>query len=354
MKADLVHVYSQTAVRGAYLGPCRFAKRPLVITTYEMQVPEVLLGEPPLIVGTRYQFEELADRPGPVHLISPPVDTESDSRAAIPDTSQFRDRLGVGAGEILLVWVGRLSSTMKQPAVESLIRAVELIGRDDVTAVIVGTGDVADELERLGEEVNRRTGRRSVQFTGSLADPREAYAAADIGIGMGSSAGRALSFGSPLVAVGEAGWSRRFDQESALDLFRSSFWSSEHVPDGPGRLVSELEPLIEDAGLRRDLGAYGRRFAEEHFGLAAMARKQAAIYKAAADDYRFAAWARDLDLEALALRELALRRVLRRPARVGAGEYRFAPRDVARLRTLKQGAAAAEAVMGAAGGARRE
>ena len=46
-------------------------------------------------------------------------------------------------------------------------------------------------------------GRQVVLLTGEIADPRPAYAAADVVVGQGGSALRGMAFGKPLVVVGE-------------------------------------------------------------------------------------------------------------------------------------------------------
>ncbi|QEW00812.1 glycosyltransferase family 4 protein [Microbacterium caowuchunii] len=348
--ADLVHVYSQTALRGAYLGPCRFARRPLVITTYEMSVPDVFLTAPPLIVGTRQLADDLAHRSGRTHLVSPPVDIDRDSPAGA-DGASFRARLGIRATDLLVVWVGRLSSTMKSPAVECLIDAMPLLRHPDVVVAIVGGGDAEAHLMQRGDRVNAQLGRWAVRFAGSMADPRAAYAAADVSVGMGSSAARALAFGSPLVVVGEAGWSRRFDEAGAADLFRDSFWSAAQVAEGAERLARELEPLLAGSALRESSGRFGRRFAEESFGLTAMAARVAAIYRDARADYRLRHWLRDADLEVRAAWSRWEGVGPRRADAVPRGEYRFSPSSLRRRRAARDGEARRSAPGSSSGGA---
>ena len=82
-----------------------------------------------------------------------------------------RERFGVDDDEVLAVVVGSLS---KEKRVDLAIRAVaELEG---VRLLVVGEGDCRTQLEKLGSEV---LGER-VEFTGTLADVRPVYAAADV------------------------------------------------------------------------------------------------------------------------------------------------------------------------------
>jgi len=327
--ADLVHVYSQRRMRAAYLGPCRFGRRPLVVTAYEMSVSPFTLRGVPLVVGTKYLDEELALRPGATVMISPPVDVASDA----PDPAAgrvFRRERGIRDDELLVVWVGRLAEAMKAPAIRDLIAAAELIDRSDVVFLLVGAGDAEAALRAQAAEANRRLGRDAVRLAGPMADARPAYAAADIGVAMGGSAARTLAFGKPLVAVGEAGWSKRFDPASASGIFRNSFWSDVRFPDGARRLASELAPLLSDAAMRAELGAFGRRFAMRSFGLPAMAEALANLYERALTEYGLRAWSRDLDLELAAAAHLVGRTF--RPSADLDVEYRFSRAAAERLR----------------------
>jgi glycosyltransferase involved in cell wall biosynthesis len=135
-------------------------------------------------------------------------------------------------------------------------------------------------------------------FTGALADPRPAYAAADIVIGMGGSAARALAFGKPLIVVGERGWFRTLTPDTSAMLFRNSFWSDDVQPEPAEALVHLIRDLAGKPSERARLGDYGRGFAEANFGLEAMARRLATVYREAlADRHVTTGWFADLPVE---------------------------------------------------------
>jgi glycosyltransferase involved in cell wall biosynthesis len=296
--ADLVHVYGAWAdPRSAYWGPCRGGRRPFVHTVYEMSVDPGLFRHTSLIVGTGYLRDELALRPGPTTLISPPVDLANDApndRLA----SLFRRQLGEIGSRSLIVIVSRLDLAMKSYPVETAIRAMPELAREDVALVVVGTGSEATRLGELGEQANEAAGRQLVRFVGAMSDPRPAYAAADVVLGMGSSAARALAFGRPLIVQGELGTSELFEPSSAASLFRRSFWNPEPEPDAAPALARHLGELLGLPERRNELGAFGRSFAEASFGLDAMAQRLAAVYDQSFSRYGTLAWARDLDREA--------------------------------------------------------
>jgi len=302
--ADLVHVYGSGNARSAYWGPALLARRPLVLTVYEMAVSPAEFAFPPLIVGTGYLIDDLQERPGRTHLISPPVDLARD-RVDSVDTSEFLATVASltlptaspSPGLLRLVLVTRLDEDMKALSVETAIRAVDRSTRSDLQLIIVGTGDAEARLRALGGEVNARAGRETVVFVGPLADPRAAYASADVALGMGSSAARALAFGRPLIVLGEFGWSKIFGPDTSKELFRNSFWSDKASVSAVDDLARDIDDLAADPARRASLQRFGRAFSEAHFGLDAMTERLALIYDAARADYQRRDWVRDLSLE---------------------------------------------------------
>jgi glycosyltransferase involved in cell wall biosynthesis len=271
----------------------------LVHTVYEMAVNPLIHRHNPLIVGTGYLRDELSARPGLTILISPPVDIEADAPGAV-DPRAFVASLGLSGASPVIVLISRLSETMKASSVETAMRAMLDLRDMKPTLVVVGSGNAEERLRRTGASINALIGRDAIVFAGAMADPRPAYAAADICLGMGGSAARALSFGKPLVVQGEHGHSELFELPSADDLFRRSFWNDARTTDQVPRLVSTLRELAGNSTLREELGALGRCFAVSNFGLEAMAGRLADFYTLAISEYRAADWMRDLPLEARA------------------------------------------------------
>jgi glycosyltransferase involved in cell wall biosynthesis len=295
-KADLVHVYASGMYRPTYWGPCCFGRRPWVLTVYEMAVHPRTPRGPSLIVGTEYLLEEQSGRANGVTLISPPVDLESDNPVGVSG-DEFMKALDIPEDHFRVIMVTRLDTEMKALSVTLTMEAVDRLAPGEVDLIVIGTGDAEPRLGRLADAINQRHGRRAVVLAGAMADARPAYAAADVVVGMGGSAARALAFGKPLVVCGEAGWFRTFEPASAAALFRNSFWSDEVVPDPATQLVSDLSSLIHSPELLRSLGQFGRKFAAEHFGLPSMAERLARVYERTLSNYKAVDWWRDLPSE---------------------------------------------------------
>ena len=127
--------------------------------------------------------------------------------------------------------------------------------------------------------VNRRWGREVVKFVGPMHDPRPAYAAADVVLGMGSSALRALSIGRPVVVQGEDGFSKVFEPATLPYFLRATACGGDAEAGWTvQRLAEQLSGLLSDPRRRAELGAFGRRTVEDRFSLSRAVGTQLDIY----------------------------------------------------------------------------
>jgi glycosyltransferase involved in cell wall biosynthesis len=280
---QLVHGYEWTAALEAYWGPRTRSGVPAVATVMSMAVAPFLPRDMPLVVGT----EQIADherRAGrsAVTVIEPPVDVDHNAPGAV-DVDEFRRRHGLDAGAQTVVCVTRLAAELKLEGVLCAIDAVaDLAATSSVQLVLVGDGPTRDTVAAAAERANARAGRRIAILTGSLQDPRPAYAAADVCLGMGGSALRAMAFGRPLVVQGESGFWELLTPDT-VERFLWTGWYG--VGDGPehgrARLAALLRPLLADDERRANLGRYARELVEKRFSLRRAAERQLALYEAA-------------------------------------------------------------------------
>jgi glycosyltransferase involved in cell wall biosynthesis len=280
-RADVVHGWEWPPILEAVLATPG-TQAAAVGSVMSMAVAPFIPRRLPLTVGTSAILEAERGR-GRVgaELLEPPIDTESDDPAAVSaiDRAGFRARLGIDPAETLVVVVCRLASSLK---LEGLLTATAVVGelarRYPVRLVIVGDGQARARVADAAAAVNAAVGREVVVLAGALKDPRPAYAAADIALGMGGSALRALAFALPLVVQGERGYWRALDASSEAE-FRWSGWYGigSDSEGGHGRLREELLPLVSDAGLRRARGELGRRIATE-YSLTSASERLLAVY----------------------------------------------------------------------------
>lgn len=248
-----------------------------VATVMSMAVAPFLPRAMPLVVGTEtIRRSAAAGRSGPVVLLEPPVDV----RANAPGLDLAPPSgLGLAPDALTVVAVSRLAPELKLEGLLSAISAVDLLAAElPVQLLIVGDGPAGDRVRAAAREVNDRHNRACVVVAGEHRDPRWAYAAADVCLGMGGSALRGAAFGAPLVVQGEGGFFATLT-EATLPQFLTQGWYGVG-PDptaGPARLVACLRPLLA-ATLRARLGAFARQVVLDRFSLDAAAELQERVY----------------------------------------------------------------------------
>ena len=285
---DLVHGYEWPPALEAFCGPRLRLGVPAVCTVMGMAVAPFLPCTIPLVVGTAeicrrtraagYKF---------VTLIEPPIDIRAN--APTFDPGGFRAGFGLDPAVPLIAVVCRLVPELK---LEGLLTACDVVGRlaaagTAVQLVVVGDGRARQQIEERATMANAAAGRRVVVLTGALKDPRPAYAAADVVLGMGGSALRGLAFGKPLVVQGEGGFWQLLTPQSASSFLDQGWYGiADDVLAGAPRLSAILTQLLGDSDLRFTLGEFGRRLVVEWFSLDRAAAIQEEVYLTALDGER--------------------------------------------------------------------
>ena len=280
LRADLIHAYEYPLILDAFYGPARSLGVPLVGTVYAMAVPSWLPRSAALIAGTEGLVAE-ARRVGQwATLIEPPVDLAHDDPAAV-DGAAFRARHGIAEDEIVLGIVCRLNPDMKEEGVRRAIdatRQLEARHGPRFRLLVTGWGPSGEALSARAAEVNVALGRPAVVLTGALTDPRPAYAAADIALGMGGSALRSMAFAKPLIVLGVGGFSRPFERETASFFFDEGFYG---IGSGaPDPLAAQIEALLDPARRQR-VGEWAREVVRGRYGLEQAVDRLEAVFEEA-------------------------------------------------------------------------
>jgi glycosyltransferase involved in cell wall biosynthesis len=214
------------------------------------------------------------------------VDVNADNPSV--NGRDFRAEHGIRPDEVVVVMVCRLVPELK---LEGLLAACDAVGElahtgYRVRLVIVGDGRARNEVTERAAKANAIAGRQIVLLTGEIADPRPAYAAADVTVGQGGSALRGMAFGRPLIVVGEEGFVELLTPESAPIFLQQGWYGL-----GPGSLGSgtpalrlTLQRVIASPALRRELGAFARQLAVDRFSLRRAAELLEREYLAAVSD----------------------------------------------------------------------
>ncbi len=284
-KIDVIHGYEWPPVLDGVLAMSTHRTAAVVATVMSMSVPPFIPRSIPLVVGTEEiaAAERKAGRQR-VEVIEPPVDLVHNDVAQDPGVAAFRERYGLSSDRLNVVAVARFARELK---LEGTLTAIDVIGRMarslPVRLVLVGDGPARSEVEARAHAVNAENGGSSIVLTGRLDDPRAAYAAADISLGMGGSALRAIAYGKPLVVQGEKGFWKTLSPKTVDSFLWTGWYGVDRGAEyGAEALERELLPLVEGQARREELGAYGLELVRDRFSLQRAARLQAEIYAYAA------------------------------------------------------------------------
>ena len=282
---DVVHGYEWPPALEAWMAT-QLARRAVAVgTVMSMAVAPFIPRTMPLVVGTEQIAAVERDRGRRLTaVIEPPVDLELNSPTAKVGADEFRARWGLTDGRLTVTTVTRLAHELKLEGLLVAIDEIPTMGPPgSARLVVVGDGPARETVAARAAAANERAGWDAVVLTGEIADPRAAYQTADIVLGMGGSALRALAFGKPLVVQGEMGFWRILTQETLEDFLWTGWYGvGASASSGPGALLGELTPLFAASALRDELGSFGRNVVEQRFGLDQAARRQLAVYRAGA------------------------------------------------------------------------
>lgn len=275
-RPDIIHVWDWVPCIDAYYVEHLVMGVPMVVTDMSMDLQYLL----PKRLPTTFGIPELADQARKagwrhVEVLLPPVDVHENSPDAV-DARAFRERYAPGTDATTLVIVSRVDSYMKSEGLFRCVDAVRTLGRDlPLRLVIVGDGDARAALEARAEQVNAELKRTAVVLTGALVDPRPAYLAADVVIGMGGSALRGMASGKPVVIVGVKGFAAPFNPETAASfLYRGIYGVGRGAADA-GALRDSIRQVAERPDRFAALGDFARAFVVEHFALETVSTKLA-------------------------------------------------------------------------------
>jgi L-malate glycosyltransferase len=264
---DLVHAWGPKPVFTAFVAAYLAERIPTLGSICEMFVPPQLPPAIPISFVTRDLVRRARTRGGISFLQEPPINFAQDDPTCV-DAGAFRAEHGLDDSRLQLVIVTRLDYTMKREGVLRSVDAVRRLGsRLPVDLVVVGDGDARDDIEAAAATANADLGREAVRLLGAMGDPRGAYAAADVVIGMGTSAVRGMAFNKPVIVVGEDGYSETFRPETSEALGDSGFYGFGNGDPDNAELCRRIEELVTNDAMRHSLGESSRALVVARFDL---------------------------------------------------------------------------------------
>jgi L-malate glycosyltransferase len=282
-RVEVVHGYEWPPTLEAVLA-CRGTGTAAVSTVLSMSVAPFIPDYVPLLVGTeQIAAAELACGRSHVGLMEPPIDTRLNSPDVSLPLRDFQREWDIDPDAFTVVVVSRLAHEMKLEGILTAIEAVRDLHRGHrIQLVIAGGGPAYAEVMQRAQEANEQAGATTVVVTGELLDPRPAYAVADVALGMGSSALRAMSFGKPLIVQGIEGFFEPLTADSLPEFLWQGWYG--HGPGRHGavqRLQGHLAALLRNPEERQRRSELSLRVARERFSLVRAAERQLEFYERA-------------------------------------------------------------------------
>lgn len=279
---DVVHAYEWPPALEASLACAGRGGAAVCATVMSMSVAPFIPRNVPLMVGTEQIAAAEQDfGRNLVELLEPPIDTSLNDPAVDFATDNFLAELGAAADIFTVSIVSRLAHEMKLEGILCATSAVERMNEWlPVQLVIAGDGPAREQVAEQAAVSNQALGVQRIFLAGELEDPRPAYACADVSIGMGGSALRAMAFSLPLIVQGENGFWELLDEDSVQTFLWQGWYGAGSGPeDAEEKLMAILEKLMAKPLLRAHLGTFARELVLERFSLDAAAVQQAEFYE---------------------------------------------------------------------------
>jgi len=224
-----------------------------------------------------YLIREYRLPPSHVTLTINGIDT--DQFAPAEPGEELRRELGLEEGPVV-GHVSRLDRASSLCARQLIQLAPRLDGAfPGVQILIVGGGDVYEELSAQAEQVNAALGRRCLIFTGPRTDICRLLPACGLFVGVSRAALEAMSAGRPVVLSGAQGHTGLFTPELLDKAVGTNFCCRTDPTATPEQLFQDVAAALALPPAQKErLGAYGRQVVRERYSISRMARDCLGVY----------------------------------------------------------------------------
>lgn len=220
----------------------------------------------------RYLIENYRVRNEDIFVTINGIDT--DKFSPVTDGSKVRAEFGLKDEEPTLVYVSRMDESRALVARQLISLAPSLAKAiPGLRMIIVGGGDVYDELLSKSNEANKQIGNNCITMTGARTDINELVAVADVFVGVSRAALEAMAAEKTTIVAGNEGYIGIFGRDK-LELAQENNFCCR------GCELSTEKQLYQDVVFsfnqmtseqRREAGAYGREVIFEYYSVSKMA-----------------------------------------------------------------------------------
>ncbi len=234
-----------------------------------------------------YLIDNYHTNPSDIYVTINGIDTDKFSKDA--DCSDILEEFSLEQNTKKIVYISRMDSDRALVAFHLVEIVPELVKiNPDIEIVIVGGGDVFDDLKAKADAVNEKLGKRYIVLTGGRTDIYKFCALSDIFVGVSRSALEAMSCEKPVVVAGNEGYIGIFDQDKLAVSIDTNFCCRGLVESSPKLLLRDLKTLLtNDEEENERLGLYSRNIILKNYSLSKMAGDCVTMYEAALDEKKY-------------------------------------------------------------------
>jgi len=234
-----------------------------------------------------YLMDNYRTNPTDIYVTINGIDTEKFSENV--DVSDIMEEFSLEPKTKKIVYISRMDADRAEVAFHLTEIVPELVKiNPDIEIVIVGDGNVFDELKNKVDATNESLEKRYITLTGGRTDVYKFAALSDIFVGVSRSALEAMACKKPVIVAGNEGYLGIFDEDKLVPAIDTNFCCRGLIASSPEILLNDLKTLLtnnEEENTR--LGEFSRNIILKNYSLSRMANDCVKMYNAAQDEKKF-------------------------------------------------------------------
>ncbi len=234
-----------------------------------------------------YLIDNYHTNPADIYVTINGIDTNKFSKDA--DASSIAEEFSLEQNSKKIVYISRMDSDRALVAFHLAEIVPQLVKVEpDLEVIIVGGGNVFEELKEKVDAINESLGKRCIILTGPRTDIYKFAAISDIFVGVSRSALEAMACEKPVIVAGNEGYLGIFDEDKLAPAIDTNFCCRGLSDSTPELLLDDLNTLLsntEEENAR--LGEYSRSIILKNYSLAKMAGDCITMYEAALDNKKY-------------------------------------------------------------------
>lgn len=207
------------------------------------------------------------------------IDTEKFSKETKYDEIIEEFKLNKDSRKI--VYISRLDDSRALVARQLIDIATDLNKNiENLEIIIVGGGDVFEELKTKAEKVNELVGRKLITMTGARSDINKFATMGEIFIGVSRAALEAMACERPVIVAGNEGYLGIFEEGKLQTAIETNFCCRGLQMSNNDLLKEDVLKLMNDSSeAKQKFGEFGRKVVIENYSVGKMTDDCQTVYE---------------------------------------------------------------------------